>query len=224
MAVDRELILFLARDAVLFGDVLGGQPHVDVVKGVPQAVVNHRVDDLAVADAQAFSHARQQIRTIAHRLHAAGHRRVDVPKRDRLRGEHHGLEPGAADLVDRERPDLVREAAIERRLSRRCLAQARADDIAHDALFDVAGIDAGTADRFAHHQRAEVGGGQIFQAAEKLAGRRADGADDEHFAHRGCFGRKMDQRTPLTEILRTTPGPTRLATRAASVGRARTSS
>ena len=46
------------------------------------------------------------------------------PTRDALIGEHHRLQAGAADLVDRQRGDVVGQAAVERRLARRVLAEA----------------------------------------------------------------------------------------------------
>ncbi len=66
MGVDRELILFLARDAVLLGDVLAGHPHVIVVVNVPQTVVHHGVDDLSIAEAVAFARLREEVRRVGH--------------------------------------------------------------------------------------------------------------------------------------------------------------
>ena len=43
----------------------------------------------------------EEVRAIAHGLHAAGDGNVDVAGCDALRGEHHGFEPRTADLVDR---------------------------------------------------------------------------------------------------------------------------
>ncbi len=118
---------------------------------------------------------------VAHRFHAAGDRDVDVAGRDPLRRQHHGLQSRAADLVDRQSRDVSREPAVERRLPRGVLAVARLDDVAHDALVDGRRIDAGARDRLAHDQRAELGGLEIFQGAEELAGGGADGGDDDAF-------------------------------------------
>ena len=111
---------------------------------------------------------------VAHRLHAARDGDVDVAGRDPLRRQHHGLQPGAADLVDRHRGDVFGEAAVERRLARRVLPFAGGDDVAHDALVDDAGIDAGAPDRLADGDRAELRRGELFEGSEELAGRRAD--------------------------------------------------
>ena len=118
--------------------------------------MDHRVDDLAVAHAQPFAHARQQVRRVAHRLHAAGDRDVDVAGGDALRREHHRLQARAAHLVDRQRRDAIGQPAVERRLPRRVLAEAGRDDVAHDAFVDDGRVDAGARDRFAHDERAEL--------------------------------------------------------------------
>ena len=47
----------------------------------------------------------------------------------------------------------------------------------------IAGIDAGAAHGFGDDERAELRRGEVLERAEKLAGRRADGADDDGFTH-----------------------------------------
>ena len=71
------------------------------------------------------------------------------PRRDALGGEHHRLEPGAADLVDRQRGDVLIEAAVEGGLPRGVLAGASLNHVAHDALVDRVRIDAGAPDGLA---------------------------------------------------------------------------
>ena len=65
-------VLLFARDPVLLGNILAGVAHVIVVVNVPQAVMNHRVDDLLIAQTESFARVRQKIRSIGHALHAAG--------------------------------------------------------------------------------------------------------------------------------------------------------
>ena len=59
---DRELVLLLARDLPLLGDVLGGGAHVIAVEGVPQAVLDHGVDQLERAHLRAVA---QMLRSAA---------------------------------------------------------------------------------------------------------------------------------------------------------------
>jgi hypothetical protein len=62
---DGELVLLLARDLPLAGDVLGGRAHVVAVEGVPQAVLDHGVDHLDVAHLGAVAQVRG-VRRLAH--------------------------------------------------------------------------------------------------------------------------------------------------------------
>ena len=130
-----------------------------------------------------FADAGKQVRAVAHRLHAAGHGDVDVAGLNALVGEHDGLETRAAHLVDGERGDVIGEPALERRLPGRRLAGAGRDDVAHDAFVDRGGIDACPPDCFADDHRAELRRGEVFQRAEKFAGRKTNGTDDDRFTH-----------------------------------------
>ena len=100
LALSRELVLLLARDAVILGDVLGGDPHVDVLEGVDEPVMDHRVDHLRVAHARAEATARHQVGRPRHVLHAAGHDDVRVARPDDLRRQRDGLQAGAAEHVE----------------------------------------------------------------------------------------------------------------------------
>ena len=55
-----------AIDMVVLGDHLAGVPHVALLERAPQAVLNHRIQQLAVSHAQPFAHAREQVRALAH--------------------------------------------------------------------------------------------------------------------------------------------------------------
>ena len=132
-----------------------------------------------IAELHAVAHSIHVVGRVGHRLLSAGDDHFAVAGLDRLRGEHHGLETGAADLVDGHRGDGGRDAGLDRRLSRRRLADAALDDVAHDDFFDVAGVDAGALDGGANGDRAELGGGQRREAAEEFADRRAGGRDDD---------------------------------------------
>ena len=175
MAFGRVAILIGARDLEVLGHVLAGQTHVALLERAPEAVVDHRIDERAVAHPEPFAHPWQQIRRAAHRLHAAGDRNVDVARRDALRGEHHGLQARPAHLVDGHRRHVVLQPAVERRLSCRILSFARRDHVAHDAFVDGARLDTGAADGLAHGDGAELRRREILQRAEKLARRRANG-------------------------------------------------
>ena len=118
------------------------------------------------------------------------------PTRIALVREHHRLQPGSADLVDRERGDVVRQAAVERRLARRVLAEAGRDDVAHDAFVDDRRVDAGAAHGLGDDQRAELRRGEALERAEELAGRRPHRADDDGLTHGATSMRSTTCRAP----------------------------
>ena len=140
LAAGGELVLFLAADPVLLGEVLRGDAHVDVVEGIPQAVVHHRVDQLGVAHTRAEARRRHQVRSARHILHAAGGDDVDVACADHLRGDRNGFESGSADHVDRRRGHLLRDPRADRGLARWVLSEpGREDAPEHDLVHLVAG-------------------------------------------------------------------------------------
>ena len=145
--------------------------------------MDHQVLDLAVAHAQAVAQPGQRVRRVAHGLHAAGHHDLGIAQAHRLRGQHHGLQSRAADLVDGERADRVGQPGLERGLPRRRLAQAGRDDVAQDALVDLRRIQPGARDRLAHREGAQVWGGERLERAQELAGGRARGAEDDGITH-----------------------------------------
>jgi len=179
MAVHRVGVLFLAADLVGFRDQFPRHPHMHIVERVPEAVVDHGVHHLAVAHAQAFADLEEEVRAIAHGLHAAGDGNVDVAGCDALRGEHHGFEPRTADLVDRERAHGNWEPAAQSSLTCRRLAHTGAHHVAHEAFVHARGIDTGTGDGFAHGKGAQVRRAEIFEHAQELARGCTNGADDD---------------------------------------------
>ncbi len=157
-------VLCLAADRVMLGDDLSGVAHMALFKRAPEAVGDHRIQQLAVAHPKALAHARQEVWTVAHRFHPAGDGNIDVSGRDPLNAEHHRPETRSAHHVDGERRDTVGKAAAERRLPRGILANSRGHDVAHDAFVDDRRIDAGAAHRLRDDQRAELGRGEPFSA------------------------------------------------------------
>ncbi len=92
MAFERELILLGARDVVFFRDKFRGRAHVVVFVGFPQPVGDHRVHHLPVAEPVTGAGLRQQVRTIRHTLHAAGHDHFTFTEQHGLRRQCDGLE------------------------------------------------------------------------------------------------------------------------------------
>ena len=71
-----------------------------IVKGVPQAVVQHGINRLPMAHFLAAARIGQHMGGQAHILHATGHNHFRVAGYNGLCGKMHRLESGAADFID----------------------------------------------------------------------------------------------------------------------------
>jgi hypothetical protein len=87
-----ELILLLAGDLPALRHVLGGVAHVIAVEGVPQPVLDHRVDHLGIAHPDAVAQM-DAVRRQAHAFLAAGDDDPGVAVADRLEAERDGAQP-----------------------------------------------------------------------------------------------------------------------------------
>src|SRR6516162_5051177 len=180
MRVHSELILLFAGDAVFFGDVLAGDAHVVVVVNVPEAIVHHGVDDGGVAEPITLTRLRQKIGGVGHRLHAAGEDDGTVAGLYRLRRESDGFQPGATDLVDCHGTYLGGETTEDCGLTRGVLTEPRWEDVAHDALIDLLGIEGGALHGLAHNDCAELRRGEIGETALKFSDRSAASRNDDN--------------------------------------------
>ncbi len=168
---DGELVLILARDLPLARDVLGRGAHVVAVEGVPQAVLDHGVDEVEAAHLGAVAQVRGVLR-LAHALLAAGDDDGGGARLDLLGAEGNGAQAGAAHLVDAPGRAIDRDAGGDRRLASRVLALAGREHLAEDDLGDVAGLDAGALDSRLDGDLSELVAGQARQRAVERADRR----------------------------------------------------
>src|SRR3989442_515072 len=99
MTLDGVAVLAFAIDVIFARDDLTGIPHVALLERTPQAVADHRVDDLPVSHAETFARPLEQVRAVAHRLHAARDHDLGIANFDGLVRQHDGFEPRSADLV-----------------------------------------------------------------------------------------------------------------------------
>ena len=125
-------VLALTADVEGISQILGGNAHVVVVKGVPQAVQNHAVLQAGVAETQAVAGAVHQIGGIAHALLAAGDDDLGVAAADRLHRLLNRFQPGAAHQIDGHRRGVHRQAGPQRGLARRVLPAAGGKHLAEN--------------------------------------------------------------------------------------------
>ena len=130
-------VLLLATDAELGVDRVGARSHVPIVERAPQPVMDHRVQHRGIAQTRSRSSLRQDERGVGHRLHAAGDRHLELPRADHLVGHRDGRGAGQADLVDRDRRRLDRDAGGDRRLPGGDLPLPGLQHVAHDRVLDL---------------------------------------------------------------------------------------
>ena len=111
LRAQRELVLHLARDALLLGVKLGGVGHVQAAIGVEQRH-HERVFQLAFAKADAPAHAANHVRRLRHGLHAAGQHDLRLAELNHLRRGHDRLHARAAQAVHGQRRNFDRELRL----------------------------------------------------------------------------------------------------------------
>src|SRR5207237_6621382 len=88
-----------------------------------------------------------------------------------------------ADLVDRVGADFDRQSRADRRLPGRRLARSALQDLAHDHVLHLAGLEPDALERGADDDGAELGRFAIGETATELPERRANGRDDHRTSH-----------------------------------------
>ncbi len=116
-----------------------------------------------------------------------GHEHVGLARGDRLRREHHGLEARAADLVDGQGRDGVRQSGPERCLPRGSLAGASRDYVAENHLVDRSRLDPRPRHGLFHDHGPQLGSAPALERPQELAGGHADGGNDHGFSHVGLL-------------------------------------
>ena len=182
LAVVADLVLDFAGDAVFLGHVLGGDAHVDVAGGAPQAVVDHLVLEDAVAHAVAGAGFGDQVRGQAHVLHTTGEHDFSRAGFDGVGGHVQGFGAGGADHVERPGVDVFGNAGEKGRLAGRVLALTGLKDVAHDDFFDLFGVDAGPLEGFDHGDGAKLARRDLGQGAKITADGGTGGAEDHNLS------------------------------------------
>ena len=154
-----------------------------VVEGIGQAVADQAVLQLRVTQAQPGARLGQHVGGQTHTFLPPGQYQVGVAQRDRLRGQMHGLEAGAAQFVDRHRRDLKRQARLHGGLPGWVLAAAGGEDLAENHLVDLIRLHADVFQDRADQMSAQRVGGQGGQAALEAAYSGAGGSENGNVAH-----------------------------------------
>ena len=148
----------------------------ELVVRVPEAVRDHRVDERHVVNPDPPAGLFYEVRRAAHRLHATRKEDLRRSRLDHVRSEHHGLQAGPADLVDRHGADPVRKPPEDRRLAGRVLAEARGNHVAHEDLLDVRRDEPCAVHRLGDDRATELDRLDIAEGATVFANGSATGA------------------------------------------------
>ena len=120
----------------------------------------------------------------AHALLAAGDDDLVVTGHDGLSRQHHGLEAGAADLVDGHGRHALRQAGLDDRLTRRVLAAASGEHLTEDDLADLLATEAAAAQQVLMTVAPSSGRPSWPNDAAELAdGGAGSGDDDDVLGH-----------------------------------------
>ena len=180
MRLERIGVLLGARDGKFIRDAFGGDAHVLIFAGAPQAVMDDGIDGDGVAEAEAFAHVREEIGRVGHGLHSAGDNYFRVARGNGLCGQRDRFEAGAAHHIESCGGDGIGETTAQTRLARGVLAQAGSEDATHEALVNDGGIDGGAAHGFADDDASEIGRRQRRERALEFSDRRAHRGDDDY--------------------------------------------
>ena len=186
LALEREGVLALARDAPALGDVLGGLAHrVRVVAlgqpRVDEAPAEGRVGHLARAAIPGALGLELDVRRAGHRFDAAADEHVAVADRDRVGGRVDRLEPGAAQPVDGQPADLDREVGQEQGHPR-------------DVAVVLAGLVGAAEDDVLDERRDRARPGRRPRAARPRRGRPAGPTPGRRRSGRSASGRPRRSR------------------------------
>ena len=122
-----------------------------------EPVVEHQVDDGAVAEPVAEARLLEDVGRVRHRLHAPGDDHVVVARADHLVGDLDRAHARGAHLVDGVARDLLRKAGADGRLPRRGLAGAALEHLPHDHVLDLVVADVDAVERAADRAAPSAG-------------------------------------------------------------------
>ena len=209
VAAQCIFILFLARDADLLGDVLGGLRHEELAERVIECSEQQVFDLLLLAEAEAFARAADHVRHLAHVLHAAREAQLRLAEQHRVRGRDDRLDARTAQAVDGQRRLVDRDAGLEGHVARAVDRVAAAlGRIADEGLVDLLGLHTCALEGRLGRVRAEIDRRYILELAEtgrsRVLGHGGTGTADNHqfCLHRRSIGHGDRRR----KVCRVQPG------------------
>ena len=182
LAVVGELIQHLAGDgavAVLLleglvgADILSGHAHMLVeAGGIPQSIVDHGIDQLALAHGSAHAVAVTALHhckgSHVHVLHATCDHDISIACLDHLSSHVHAVQTGTADHVDGDSGGLDGQASLQGSLTGNVLAQTSLDHAAHVNMIDLLRLDVCAVQSLLDDDGAQLSSGDVGKGATEL--------------------------------------------------------
>ena len=176
--------MFFAGHVELGGDVFRRDSHVVVVEGAPQTILDHRVNDFAVAHpVTPASLAVQNIRCLTHAFGSTGNDDFGIIGHNRLHGEVDGFQAGAANLIYSKRRNYIRNAGLDCALPCNILSQSRLQNIAENNLIHLVRLNLGSFYCFGDGHRTQVGRRKRCQSPVKGTDWSPNRTDNNYFFH-----------------------------------------
>ena len=197
LAVVSELIQLLAGDGVIAvllliglvgADVLSGHAHVLVkAGGIPQSIVDHGIDQLALAHGSAHAVAVTALHhckgSHVHVLHAACDHDISIACLDHLSSHVHAVQTGTADHVDGDSGGLDGQASLQGSLTSDVLAQTSLNDAAHVNMIDLLRCDVCALQCLLDDDGAQLSSGNVGKSAAELTDGGTACRCDNNFLH-----------------------------------------
>lgn len=183
MAFGSISVLLFPADVAFPSHILGGYTHVAITEGIGKHA-NHHVDHLRIAQPLAFAQGRKEIAATAHALRAPCHDAVGIAKHDRLRRGDNRLQAGAAQSVQGEAGNLLRNAGVQGSDAREIdISRLSLKDISHHDMADTGRLHPGPLHGGLDDDRPQSGCGDSLEGLPKGTDRGALGGNEDDM---GC--------------------------------------
>ena len=157
MRIDGKLVRILPGHVEPLCDDLSGESHVLVVEDVPESIVDHGIDHSLVIHLVSPPSSLEKVRCCGHVLHSSDCEDVVLSGFDGICCKHGCLHSGSTNSIDSERTDLNGKTCTDCSLPCRVLSETCTDDVTHDALFDICGLETCPLDGFLDNHCTEFG-------------------------------------------------------------------